>query len=186
MQTYNLISKSTSPVSLTLAKRYLRVDANDDDEVIQAAIDSATVFAEGYTSRDLRKKSWILTTPCFPEDSDTGIVVHRNVVTDVTSIDYRSGDTIITLPASRYTLIQSSSWAYIDLVDDNEWPSSTDDRRDAVTIKFDTDIDPRFIEYVKDVLLKHVAHLYQNRGDCSRGIPSDLMEMYDKMRIPRV
>ena len=186
MQTYNLKSKQPSPVSLTLAKQYLRVDASDDDEVIQNAIDSATTFAERYTSRDLRKKTWALTTSCFPESSDIGFVLHRNIVTAVTSIDYRSGGSLVTFPPSNYYLTQAPSWAYIDLVDGAEWPSSVDDRRDAVTITFDTNIDPRFVETVKDVLLKHVAHLYQNRGDCASSIPNNLLAMYDLMRIPRV
>jgi uncharacterized phiE125 gp8 family phage protein len=56
------------PISLAEAKAYLRVEHNDDDDVIEALIAGARVHIEALTRRALITQSWRLIRDSWPAD----------------------------------------------------------------------------------------------------------------------
>ena len=64
---YELIVPPTvEPVSLSLAKKQLRVDIPDDDDIIQSYIESARDYCEGFTKRAFYPQTWKLFLDSFP------------------------------------------------------------------------------------------------------------------------
>ena len=59
---------ATEPLSLQEAKNWLRVDATDEDTLIQSLIVSARLAVEAATNRLLITQQWRLLLDCWPED----------------------------------------------------------------------------------------------------------------------
>ncbi|HEY8161310.1 MAG TPA: phage head-tail connector protein [Methylocystis sp.] len=59
------------PVSLAEAKSWLREDASDEDQLIQALIVSARMTLEAYTRRFFITQSWRLVYDAWPRSADT-------------------------------------------------------------------------------------------------------------------
>src|ERR1700685_3399184 len=60
-----------TPVSLEDAKNYLRVEFDDDDDLITGLIEAATEACETYTARSFVSKGYIQTLDSFPYFADT-------------------------------------------------------------------------------------------------------------------
>ncbi len=54
------------PVDLPTAKKWCKVDGDDDDDLIQSLVTSARVYVETNTGRSLLRQSWRLTLDYFP------------------------------------------------------------------------------------------------------------------------
>lgn len=63
-----LTAPAVEPLSLAEAKAFLRVEHNDDDDVIGALIASARIHVEAQTRRALITQSWRLTCDAWPAD----------------------------------------------------------------------------------------------------------------------
>ena len=63
-----LTAPAAEPLSLAEAKAFLRVEHNDDDDVIGALIASARIHVEAQTRRALMSQSWRLTCDAWPAD----------------------------------------------------------------------------------------------------------------------
>lgn len=62
-----LTAPAVEPLSLAEAKAFLRVDHDDDDDVISALIAGARLYVEGQTRRALVTQSWRLTRDAWPQ-----------------------------------------------------------------------------------------------------------------------
>jgi len=69
-----LTAPAVEPVTLDQAKAYLRVEHNDDDEVIAALIAGARIYVEAQTRRALITQSWRLSFDSWPADGRIVIV----------------------------------------------------------------------------------------------------------------
>lgn len=63
-----LTAPAVEPVSLDEARAFLRVEHNDDDEVIAALAAGSRVHVEAQTRRALITQSWRITADSWPED----------------------------------------------------------------------------------------------------------------------
>lgn len=83
-----LTPPAVEPVSLATAKKYLRVDHADDDDLIQILISAARQAAEHETGRIFGTSSWRIVELCFP---DRGLPLGLNLspVQSITSITYK-------------------------------------------------------------------------------------------------
>lgn len=61
-----LIPPTVEPVSLSLAKKQLRVDIPDDDYLIQTKIEEARDYCESFTNRAFYPQTWELYIDSFP------------------------------------------------------------------------------------------------------------------------
>jgi uncharacterized phiE125 gp8 family phage protein len=69
-----LSGPAVEPVTLAEAKAYLRVEHDDDDDVIAALIAGARVHVEAQTRRALITQSWRLVRDAWPEDGRIAVL----------------------------------------------------------------------------------------------------------------
>lgn len=182
---YQLVSAAASPVSLAEMKSYLKITSTADDALIQVMIDSATEWGEKYTGRDFRAINWDLLLDCFTDR----IPLRRDPVDTITTVKHLVSGSLVTVPAAVYflkTLVQSSE---ILLNEDQVWPTDTDDREQAIEIRFVT-TGYRCQDSIELAIRRTVAFWYRNRGDCSdcktASDKSGATIIYDGFRISRV
>lgn len=183
-QFYKIISKDSSPVTLTEAKSYLRITTTDDDTLIQLIIDSCTEWGELYTGKDFRVINRDLYIDCFLDR----ITILSNEINIVNSIYYTINSTDTLLAPSIYYLKYNNIYSEILLSDGESYPS-IDDKEQGIRINYSTQA-PNDINNIKNILLKHIATTYENRGDCMDcgdvSNSGDVAKMYNIYRIPRI
>jgi uncharacterized phiE125 gp8 family phage protein len=158
---------AAQPVSLDEAKAHLRVDSDDEDDLITSLIEAATDLAEQYCRRAFMPASFRLGLDRFPAYD---IRLPRNPVISVDSITYLDeGGTERTLSASEYLTDLASEPARITPTYGNTWPT-TRGTIGAVKVNFtagysgaspDRDSVP---EGVKAAIKLLVADFYQHRS----------------------
>ncbi|MDO9414027.1 MAG: head-tail connector protein [Pseudolabrys sp.] len=68
MSSLLLTAPAVEPLSLAEAKAFLRVEHNDDDDVIGALIAASRIHVEAQTRRALITQTWRITLDAWPED----------------------------------------------------------------------------------------------------------------------
>lgn len=112
--TLQLITPPDDPVVTTAeAKLHLRVDASDEDALIDALVAAATADAEHLMGRAVMPQAWRLTLDSFYCDGTaTPIMLARPTVTAITAVEYlqESDGVLTTLDAADYVLAASSDY----------------------------------------------------------------------------
>jgi len=182
---YQRVSVAASPVSLADMKSYLKITTTADDALIQAMIDAATEWGEKYTGRDFRAITWDLLLDCFTDR----IELRRDPVASVTTVKHLVDAVLVTVPAATYYLKKLTQSSEILLNEDQEWPTDTDNREQAIEIRFVTE-GFQCQESIIEAIKRHVAFWYRNRGDCAdcKGSAegAGVTIIYDQFRISRV
>lgn len=187
-QLYELTTAGTIPVTLVETKAYLKVDASTDDALITSMINAATLFGEKYTGRDFRVNTWTMRQ----NDFDPRMCLRRSTIATITSIKYRVATVETEVASSVYYLKNSHEFGEALLLADQEWPTDgdfgTEGIEGTVVTIFVTAI-PKSIEQIRVALFRHIAALYQNRGDC--GLKASVSSsganlLYDPIRISRI
>lgn len=184
-QFYEATARGAPPVKLEDAKVHLKLEHTDaDDDLLTLILKVATEFAEGYTAQEIRVNTWKL----LVDEFEDRILLRRNPVDAITSVKHLV-DTVLTLVASStYYLKKGVQSSEILLASGEAWPTDTDDRDQAVEIIFTT-VAIAKLDVVRLGILRHVAHLYENRGDCDSAESarkSGATLLYDQVRISRV
>lgn len=124
------------PITLEEAKAHLRVDTDDDNNLIEALIDAAVDYCDGPTGflgRALIDQTWELVLDAFPA-CDKEIKIPMPPLIEVVSIKYDDGaGAEQTLDPSRYTVDSVSEPGWVLPV--GSWPS-TFDGVNAVRVRF--------------------------------------------------
>jgi uncharacterized phiE125 gp8 family phage protein len=122
------------PITLEEAKLHLRVDVDDDDDLIEALITAARETAEHLTGRSLITQTWERLLDAFPEAE---IELGRAPVQSITSITYvdEAGDEQ-TMAAEDYSLDASTipGWV-LPSASLASWPNALD-TANAVRVRF--------------------------------------------------
>lgn len=192
-QVYVLVDHGPAPVKIEEARDHLRLHSDADDGLLTRLILASTVAAESYTRRDLRANQWEL----LLDEFEDRICVRRDPVATIDSVEHVVSGSDVTVPASTYYLKRGVQAWEILLAEDQAWPTDTDDREQAIKVTFTTEAPRRWIEPAKSAILRLVAHLYENRGDCdpvaSGGAPmmdvvrkSGAGAILDQFRVSRV
>jgi uncharacterized phiE125 gp8 family phage protein len=165
-------------------KSYLRVTNTADDVLIQAMIDAATEWGEKQTGRDFRSITWDLFLDCF-EDR---IKLRRDPVVSITTVKHLVNSSLVTVDNTIYYLKKLVQASEILLFEGQSWPTDTDNREQAIEIRFVTE-GFRCQESIINAIKRSVAFWYTNRGDCDscdtacRG--SGVKMIYDQFKIQR-
>lgn len=121
---------AVEPVSLSEAKLHLRVDSDDDDDLIASLIAAARQAAETLTGRQLITARWQLVTDGFPGGASSvpevcGVIqLHKCPVHSIEAIYYLDMSGVWqTMPQADYTADLSREPARIGLVFGKTWPS---------------------------------------------------------------
>lgn len=165
-------------VTLDEQKAHMRVDHADDDALIEALISAARQHvdgADGWLGRALVQQTWDMNMNGFPLLASEGrIVLPLAPLISVDEITYRDpdGGTQALAPAAYQVVDGGSQRSFIALEPNQAWPG-TDDRYDAVTVRFTAgyapsgDSPPDYAANVpfpiKAALMIMVADMYENR-----------------------
>lgn len=156
------------PVTLADVKANLRIDASDEDALLNGFIASATAYLDGYSGvlgRALINQTWVQKFPYFPGlGSVAGLAL--NPVQSISSITYYDeNNDQQTLSTDVYALLDDELGSFVSLQYGQSWPSVYP-REDAVSITYvagygaDGDSVPAAI---KQALLLLVGNWYENR-----------------------
>jgi uncharacterized phiE125 gp8 family phage protein len=174
------------PVTVKQAKDHLKIENTADDGVIGVILGVAEEFAAGYTAQELRANTWTLLLDEFGDDDE--ILLRRHPVASITSVKHTVDGSPVTISSADYLLEKGVQSSRIYLADGASWPTDTDNLRQGVEVVFVTEVLPK-IDSVKLGILRHVAYLYENRGDVDSGDSakkSGATVFYDQVRISRV
>lgn len=184
---YSLTSAGTHPIKLDVAKAHLKVETPEDDALITNLLSTVLAYAESETGRDYRANTWTLLVDEFKDR----ICLRKSPIASITSIKYTVTTTHdTTIATSVYYLKKGRQFSEILLQADQTWPTDLAEVEHGIEIVFATVAD-RNLERAKAAMLKHLAHLYQNRGDCDpvdSAMKSGAKALYDQpgMKIARV
>ena len=156
------------PLSLTEAKKHLRVDVNDDDALIWEYLKAARRELENKNSLAFMTQTWELLLDDFPCDGESIIIADKRPLQSVTSIKYIDiAGVEQTLSSAKYTVHKSGIEGEIALAYNEVWPSVRC-QRNAVTVRFvagyssDAEDIP---DHCKQALRLVLGHYYENRED---------------------
>lgn len=202
---------AAEPISTADAKAHLRVDASDDDALIDALVKTARMYVENYTGRALITQTWAQWMDRFPTDrrsapwwdgvregpvsmldgADTRrISLLRTPVASVTSLStFDLDNTETTMDADEYILDDSGEIPELVLRDGYTWPV---DLRAAKAIKIvfvtgygttGATVPAPLITGMKQL----IAHWYENREAASENplteIPLGARVLFDAYRM---
>ncbi|WP_340583942.1 head-tail connector protein [Brucella pseudintermedia] len=129
------VAPATMPVSLAEAKAHLRVDHDDQDDLISAQIRAATAYLDGYAGI----LGQALITQTWRQDFDRfadRLTLPLAPVTAIDSISYfDAGNVQQVLVPGLYALHADACGAYVTRRSGQSWPASFR-RADAVSIIF--------------------------------------------------
>lgn len=158
-----LVAMSDPPVSLAEAKAQMRIDASDEDDLIESYLKVATVDASNRTGRSWAGMVWEVRFDEFPTDDVSGYTVTRNEIylprppiNEIVKFTYLDEDDV-KQDFTDYRLIRYDQYAKVVATD--TWPTTNG----GVVIRYQAGIQG-FTPYpVKQWILLEVAHLYRNR-----------------------
>lgn len=168
------IAPATALLTSDEVKTHLRVDHDDEDDLIALLIDAATHYLDGYQGilgQALITQTWRADFADFPY---TLLRLPLGPVQSIASIQYRSdADVTSTLDASRYRLATDARGPFIELVHGETWPTAGD-RADAVSVTFVAgfgDSASDVPQSIRHAALLLIGHWYENREGVSAGVP---------------
>lgn len=147
------------PVTRVEAKLHCRVDATDEDSLIDSYIAAATNHVELYTGRAIMAQTWELVL----DDFSDSILLPKGPVQSITSVKYYDIDSALqTLATDQYTLDNVSDPAWLVRPTDVTYPDVADGVNNVII---------RFVagytsvpEAIRAAILILVSHLYDNRA----------------------
>lgn len=174
-----------SPVTLTEAKSYLRVDADDDDARIENLIKAVTRKAEEFTRRAFITQTWEIAFDKAPCEIDQGryspisrslfspIEIPRPPLQSIVSIkSYDQDGTEAVFDLNNIWVDTRSTPGRIALKEGVEWPTELRSI-DSIVIQFTAGygLKPENVDDgIREGILRGVATLYAAREDAIIGI----------------
>lgn len=185
---------ATPIVSTTEAKAHLRVDASDEDTLIDALVQAATDHLDadnGILGRALISQTWAYSLPDTPDGEWLSLPLPR--VQSIASITYYDKDNAQqTFAAESYRLAATDQDATVQLAATASWPV-TYDRADAMTVSFVTgygDAASDVPQALRQAALLLVGHFYENRqqvvtGKTATSLPFAVEHLIAPYRVAR-
>ena len=193
-QLYELTTPGAVPLKLEVVKSYLKLskDNDEDNDLLNLYLVAAVGHAEQYIGRDLRINAWTL----LQDDFEDRILLRRDPIASITDVERLVSGVFVSVanPTTTYYLKKGVQVSEILLLPDQSWPTdgdAADGREHTIRVTFKTQAHAR-VEQAKLGILRIVAYLYENRGDCDPKTGSAVKlsgaaTLYDEMlRIPRI
>lgn len=177
---------TNDPVTLAAAKSHLRIDSDEDDQLILALIETATLMVEQETKRAISQRTYDFTVDHgWPyRNGYPFIYLPVNPVQSVTSITYINGSSPNpTLSSSLYTVKARNSGSFIVPEYNVTWPDVRN-VPEAVTVRFiagyaTSEIPGPLIHAIKVL----IGYLYEHRGDENPEMPRSVEALISPYRI---
>lgn len=184
-----LVGPAVEPVTLPDAKAHLRLDRDDEDELVEALILAARVTVERATRLGLVEQTWRISLDAWPSDRAVPIALAPLIGVDEVRIVAEAGpDTV--LDPSTYRLVGAPDRA--ELLIDDAAPAPIRKRR---AIEIDCRIGfgagPASVpEPLRLAVRQLVAHWFEHRGDDAArapvGLPADIRALLAPFVRPRL
>lgn len=166
-----LVVLGAEPVTLTMAKAFLKVEHSEDDELIASLITAARQQAEEYTRRAFVTQTLELSLDLEDLFEHPYIELPRSPVQSIESINSYDGD-------DQESVMSSSSYRLsgdrVVLTSGGTWPSNLRDR-DCIVVRYVAGYGAASAvpEAIKTAIKAMVAHAYDNRAQVSidAGLP---------------
>lgn len=163
-------SGSFDPLSLTEAKKHLRIEFDHDDSYIIDLIADAQSMVENDTWRILSSATFKLYLDRFPYQSRQ-INIYKSPVSAISSFEYYVDGVLTSVDSSSYYTDTVTNPARIVLKDGYAWPTNGDVRPSSVIITFTCGYSSA--AEIPGPLLRAlrlmVAHFYENRQPSKQG-----------------
>ena len=191
------------PVTLTEMKQFLRIDGDDENELLSTFLETAVTSAEQFLRRSLITQTWKLTLDRFPElangryadfegmierpvsyvlNQAGEIYLPRGKANSVTSlVTYDDSNTTSTFSASNYTL--NTATDRISLNSGQAWPGALRDRA-AVEITYVAGYgltSASVPQPIRTAIMMAAGKIYDERIDC--GLPENCQALLRQYRI---
>jgi uncharacterized phiE125 gp8 family phage protein len=158
-----LSGPAVEPVTLDEAKQFIRVEHDDDDDVISALIDGSRIHVETQTRRALITQSWRLTRDVWPEIGCVPLLPAPVKAVDAVRI-YKSDGSTQTIDVAAFTLDKISAPARLAF---GRGALPAPERPNAgieidITCGYGNAADVP--EPLRQAIRLLVAHWYENRG----------------------
>ena len=164
-----LAGPAAEPITLAEAKQFLRVEHDDDDDIIAALIAGSRIHVETQTRRALITQSWRLTRDVWPAAGWVALLPVPVKTLDAVRV-YRSDGTTLALDLSGFVLDKSAAPARLSFV--HGVPPAPG--RPAAGIEIDVtcgygDTGANVPEPLRHAIRLLVAHWHENRGIVAAG-----------------
>lgn len=180
---YQLVTNGDNPITLALAKEWLRVTHDYEDDLITTISDSALSFAENYTGCSFRAQSWSLSASVA--ELYAGILITKSPLTSFgTVVITLEDDTTLTLDSSDYYLAVDETRAYLAVTDVSVLNDASD-AFNAVAITFTTDAG--MPDHITNAVKMLISFMYENRGDAptvnNNSAPPEALKLLQLERV---
>jgi uncharacterized phiE125 gp8 family phage protein len=159
---------ATEPITTAEAKAHLRVTTSTDDTLIDALVKAVRQMAENELRRSLITQTWTKTIDEFPD----AIELPYPPVIAVASLKYYDKDAVQqTLDPSQYTVDSKSEPGWIVPAYGVSWPDTLA-AINVVEVIYTAGFGAAVAvpQSVKNWILLHVGHLYENREATIPGV----------------
>lgn len=183
---------SVQPVSLEEVKAHLKVDFDDDDDLIESFIEAAVEHAEDFTGRALVEQVWDYFLDEFPSGA---IELPKPPLISVDGVFYQASGSEEQFDDASYVVDLAGEPARISLIDGGSWPTVSE-QSNAVRVRFtagyaDGDDSPPAVNVspaIKAAIKLIVGSLYANRetvvvGQTATLIPWSAEQLLRQKRV---
>ena len=161
--TYRVKSKSsTTLISVTDMKLYLRIDTSTEDLLIEMLIKSAVDVAEKLMNRSILETVWTN----LRSDIEQDLTLRRAEFLALNSIEYMKDGSYVALDSDNYQIATGGIYAKVWEI---ELADSCDAHPEAIKIEFKTGYGASASSVPESIITaikQHVAYMFENRGDC--------------------
>ena len=159
-----IAAPTLEPVALADAKAHLRLDTDDDDALIAAAIAAARVHVEVATRRVLIEQGWRVSLDAWPRKRILTIPVAPLIAVDAVTVYDAAGDPVV-VPADDYEVDAVSVPGRLVLA--SPVPAPAGRAVNGIEIDVTAGYGPSSVEVpapLRQAIMMLVAHWYEHRG----------------------
>jgi uncharacterized phiE125 gp8 family phage protein len=159
-----LAAPAVEPITLADAKQFLRVEHNDDDDIITALIAGSRIHVETQTRRALITQTWRLTRDVWPAAGCLALLPVPVKTLDAVHV-YKSDGTTLALDVAGFTLDKSDAPARLSFLAGA--PPAPERHAGGIEIDITCgygDAAANVPEPLRQAIRLLVAHWYENRG----------------------
>ena len=169
MSSILLAGPAVEPITLGDAKHFLRVEHDDDDDIITALIAGSRIHVETQTRRALITQSWRLTRDLWPETGCVPLLPVPVKTLDAVRV-YKSDGTTLALDLAGFTLDKNDAPARLSFI--HGVPPAPARRAAGIEIDISCgygNAGANVPEPLRQAIRLLVAHWYENRGLIAAG-----------------